>query len=93
MQWCGGIGPNGFSETTVNGQVGSILKVPTKIYVEPTGSLALPGYDSSLFTAGEDTGIAPSSIQTSWQNFFPQWRKVALIVTKEVQRAMSGGPI
>jgi hypothetical protein len=92
-QFCGGIGPKAFEKTTVNGQIGSVLRVPTKVYIEPTGSLALPGYDSSLFSSGEDLGIPPASVQTSWQTFFPQWRKVALIVTKEVQTAMKHGPL
>jgi hypothetical protein len=92
MTFCGGIGKSGFAQGPINGEIGSVLRVPTEIYGSPSGSLDLPGFDSSLFVA-EDAGIPESTIQTAWQTYAPDWRKIACEVTQEAQQALKNGPL
>jgi hypothetical protein len=92
LAYAGGIGKSGFERVSVNGEIGSVLRVPTEVYGEPTGSLALPGYDSSLFSA-EDAEINESGLTTAWQDFAPDWRKIACDITLEAQKAMQNGPL
>lgn len=94
MQYCTGVGPNAteWEKANINGQIGSVLRVPTEVFVAPSGSLDLPNYDNYLASA-ENVGVALGSLQASWQTFFPSWAKIAIEITKEAQKAMENGPL
>jgi hypothetical protein len=92
LQFVGGIGPQGFEQQSVNGQIGSVLKVPVEYYSAPAGSLSLPGYDNSLFV-GEDVTIPEGQINTNWLTFAPQWRRIAASLTRDAERGLKNGPL
>lgn len=92
LQFVDGIGPDGFENSVINGQIGSVLKLPVEFYTPPTGSMDLPGYDNGLIVA-EDAGIPTSLIGLNWLAFAPTWRRAAAELTKDAAQALKNGPL
>jgi hypothetical protein len=79
-----------------NGQVGSVLRVPVELYVEPGngsyGQFVGPGYDAG-FVVPEGIGIPEIQVVTNWLPFAPVWRRIAAAATRDVIKAMGNGPL
>lgn len=93
LQFCQGIGPNGFDHTAgASGSIGSVLKVPVEYFIAPAGHEDLPNY-MQLMRVGEGKGIPEFGLATTFLTFAPDWMRAAFRLTADAEKELQNGPL
>lgn len=72
--------------------IGSVLKIASEVYNDPTNGAFYGGYDAGLLNP-ENTGIATGSVSVNQQVYAPILRRLASMTTHDAQYAMGNGPL